>query len=232
MQKKELDLNFYIVIQTCKGYEKALENLLSQLHENKIYKNIIVVEGKNEKDEIVKLDQITFIKTTKNNFDLTMFGKIYELIDQFTEHDLFLFLHDTIELTGDFYFKINKLNEIIKNHSLDFDFFPLAENFQSAQGFATRNFIKDKFKPFLDIEYISKDEAIEWEWGYGKYEKISIRNMCKTVGSLVSNQTNILELESYFLNTKHPRAKCYYESLGIIKYYFLHSIGCPHPNEL
>jgi hypothetical protein len=216
----------YIVIQSCFGYEKSLNSLLSQLRNFKIIEDIIVVKNKAQSHKVIE-GQIIIIETPKNNFELSSFGEIYNNLNRFNKHDLFLFLHDTIELTEEF---PEKLKTSKKDLNLcEFDYAFLADNFQSAIGFAKRKFIEEKFEIFTKIESITKDEAISWEWGHGKYGHCSIKNLSENTKTLGPPQQMG---QQKFLDSSKLREKLHLNSLGINKYYFVSTKENPHPNEL
>lgn len=221
-------LRLYIVIQTCKGYEKSINNLLNQLNELNFNKNIIIVENKNDFEEVIQND-ITYIKTIKNNFEMTMFAKIYEHIESFSDNNLFLFLHDTIELHESFKEKIFNLVEILNKE--EFDYAPLSKNFQSCQGFAKTKFIKEKFGVFSEIDSVTKEEAIDWEWGKGKYANINLSKLSQNT-KFIGEMPILIDSNTSFLDSTYKRTKIFFDSIGIYKYYFIHSNNSLHPNKI
>lgn len=217
----------YIIIQSCIGYEKSLNNILPQLS-NLQQEDIIVVLNKSQENNIYTKNNI-FIETKNNNFELTSFAEIYKNINIFDKYDKFLFLHDTIDLGPSF---LEKLSYVKNNlNYYNFDWAPLSANFQSMFGIATKNFIIEKFKVFDLLSPISKQDAIDMEWGTGRFGVYSIRNICKKPLILGPKPVTVSEDVS-FLNSDKKRVKIYFESLDIYKYYFVHSNNTPHPNSL
>lgn len=226
MSTEELPL--YIVIQTCRSYRSAIRHLLEQLVDYGITTNLIVVENQNESEVIVMGENI-YIQTTQNNYDLTMYGKIHEYAEMFTKYDLFLFLHDTIELTTSFR---NNLTSVVHDlRQSDFDYAPLCRNFQTAQGFATKQFIQSTCEPFLAIESISKMDAVHWEWDTGPYAHLSLKKLSKKT-KYIGEDATIVDTAAQYLDSPHPRTKLHIPSVDIYKYYVPFSREEDHPQSL
>lgn len=111
-----------LVINTCKGYFKNINGLINQI--NKIdsekkfpRKNILIVSGQEDKDDVVYRDEIKIVKVTYTGLHLTSSIYVYENIDLLkSKFKYFLLLPDTIKFGKKFFTKIVKLyEENIKN---------------------------------------------------------------------------------------------------------------------
>ena len=155
-----------VVISTCVGYEKHLDNLLDSLDFSNNLNKIIIVKAKEKEEKIDTYKGMPTICSYKNLYEYTSFNMISRYIDhEQIKDDKYLFLHDTcIALDCDFFWK--KLN-LLEDETSDLSYFYYLVNKSTHcgqnVGIGGRDFVKKYGKGFDSIDTISKRNAISLE---------------------------------------------------------------------
>lgn len=112
-------MNLFIVINTCKQFNK-IENIIKQFNNNEfLNKNVIIVSGQEDIDEIIHKDNIKIIKVRYTGIHLTGCIYISENMNLYTNVNYFLFLPDTIKFGSNFFKNIYKYyNKYLKENKL------------------------------------------------------------------------------------------------------------------
>jgi len=200
----------YKVVQSCVDNSYSLSKLISNLD----YSTIIVINN-SKTDSIEHKNNITYIHTTDNSYELSAFKQIYNHLSFFNKYDQFLFLHDTIEFGPQFEHKLTQAQTLLSSRK--FDWAPLSYNFQCMMGIGHIDFVKDKFGIYNSLPNISKRDAIDIEWYKGQYADYSLHNLAKYPAPLGRNP-KVINKQTDFLHYKN-RTKIYFESLDLYKYY-------------
>jgi hypothetical protein len=168
MHKKTPKNKIKIVISTCKGYETFLFNILEDLDYKNHIDDIIIVQGRCDRQMITCHDGVPMICSTKNLFDYISFNMVAKYADHpVVNSDKYLFLHDTCEITDTTFFW-KTLNELDKKTDDGYGFYYLCNKELSAGnniGIGTKEFVVEYGSNFNILHSISKPLAITLECG-------------------------------------------------------------------
>lgn len=215
---------FYISICSVKGYETALDNLLSSFPENfKYYIIIYQKEPKNYWER--KSDGHYEVHLTKNIYEYGAWEGLY-LLKQYNiikNEDYILMLHDTCKL-GKKTFDL--VENIISSGKVDDIFW--ASNKGQANICITKGCVIDYgFEMYKDF-HCTKKEAVQIEWN--KDHQKSMKSLKNIKQNYYKNDTLSLGLHKVYSDIE--RLSVYYESIDIEKYLVPlgNDISKIHPN--
>ena len=96
-----------LVINTCKGYNENISELIKQINNSTFNKNnVLIVSGQESEDSTSFIDDIKIVKVTYTGLHLTSSIYILENINEYANINYWVLLPDTVKFGDDFFAKI------------------------------------------------------------------------------------------------------------------------------
>ena len=155
-----------VVIPTCVGYEKHLNNCLTSLDYKNHLKDIIIVKGKSLEETIDDHQGIIRINSSKNLFEYLGFYMIYKYLNHpRIINDKYLFIHDTcLSLDSNFFWwKLEKLDAVISELNCFYYLSNKKMSHGQSIGIGGKEFVKTYGQEFDGMSSITKTTAVHFE---------------------------------------------------------------------
>lgn len=200
-----------IVINSHKHYQCSLDHLLESMKVcNEFYEHeIIIVIGGNEGDyEIMKENNITWIKTNINSFDHTALIALLELYNDTDNY--YFFLHSTCKVGPQFFSKLNQI-KIDNVQTIRINEIYYSMNI----GVYSQNIINKNKDTLLSLKNTSQEENVLLEIKKrGFYYEDFI---FKQYDNILNDNTPIISGPTDYYNTGTMRIIEYYPAIDLYK---------------
>lgn len=207
-----------LVINSNKKYQMPLKILLDSMRAIRFanFSDVIVVVGGADSDRIYTDNDMVYIETPFENYDLTGLSMLWHYRQHpYVLANVYLYLLDTSTVGAGFPEKFRSLGNVEQQEYR-------AVNRPASNICAFGRGVLEKFKTNFD-EQLSKDEGLQFEFGQSPKGVKQIEAFAQKVTELRPRVDHGEPVDIY--QTGHPRRVYWYPDFDILKYIFIGGNG-------